>query len=275
MDLQINKNDRINWTTSFAKVAGLKTAIYSSDVPLNHEKTALLVHGINGSHYGLMSVANEMLDSGWRIIMVDLPGHGASDIPDWSDLQGLQNWFNELVKVVSKNFGHLSKIVAHSFGCYSVRPVSAAEIVFVNPVPHISGLYKHSASLAKILYLPGASAVYDWVPFSALRGFLLQSKYSRSRETWNRQHLVAGKDSKTSAKKRQFQTKLAEICRVDNPFKGFAPDKVIMGSEDKMSLDRSAQQMQKTFPSSKIIEIRGGHLLPIENPAGLCAKILL
>lgn len=258
-------------SAEFITIHDTRTAIFSMGDAT--QPTTLLIHGINGSHYGFAELADRLTQAGYHVVLVDLPGHGDSDMPSWSDLANLRQWCDELLGAVASRFGALDKIVAHSFGCYVLGGGGLNwETTFICPVPTVSRYYRVTAKLGRLLALPLAPAIYNWTPFSAWRGFMLLK--AKNWQNWHRQYAVARADSGISAAKRRYQVRLARISEMPHIFASVHPTKVIMGSRDRLPQERSPTQMQQVFPDATIAVVDGGHLLTTESPDQVCAKIV-
>lgn len=97
----MNSLDKYCWSLkrNFAVCGSVRTATFTAH---DHPDT-LLIHGINGSHYGCARLAQQLTERGRRPLLVDLPGHGDSGVPAWCDLASLRRWFSQLYAALSKN----------------------------------------------------------------------------------------------------------------------------------------------------------------------------
>lgn len=98
--------------TNFIKVLGLK--ICSIETNLNEPKTLLILHGWGASSYSWNNVINLLQQEKIRIIAVDLPGFGQSEMPKscWT-ISDYSNFLGNFL-----NAAGLKKIylLGHSFG---------------------------------------------------------------------------------------------------------------------------------------------------------------
>lgn len=249
-------------------------------------RVVLLIHGINGSHYGLNDVARMLFDEGFLPILVDLPGHGDSGFLRNITLKDLRAWLTDVYAYVRDRYGRVSKLVAHSFGCYAVntKAIFASfsgydkhsrdnpEITFICPVPTPMRAAEAFADVApRILRFRVVSKIYNYVPFSLWRGLKMlhhQSIANRERVLYS-----AKNDAKTTGEQRRFQAQLARGAIVKDIFARQKPDKVIAGEFDFVPREKAAE-MQKVFPSAKLIILPTGHMPNVELPREVCDAIM-
>lgn len=72
----------------------------------------VLIHG-NGAHHGWWHLISPALEADWRIIQLDLSGHGDSDR---RDAYGPETWVAEVVAVLDAVGSHDAELVGHSMG---------------------------------------------------------------------------------------------------------------------------------------------------------------
>ncbi|MDF1564721.1 MAG: alpha/beta hydrolase [Deltaproteobacteria bacterium] len=107
--------------------------------------TILLVHGWSGRGSQLGSMVAPLLESGYRVVAFDAPGHGAAD-GDRSALPELAQAIEKVVELV----GPIEGVVAHSLGCAAAslalaRGLEARRLVFLAP-PSNPGAYLQRAA---------------------------------------------------------------------------------------------------------------------------------
>ena len=256
----------------FREINGVKTAIFSTSFRENR-KTILLVHGINGSHFGLEFLAKNLAET-FNLILIDLPGHGKSSLPDNPEhfaLDDLRTWFEELVESLSLS---QINIVAHSFGCYALTPKLSRKYktIFICPVPSAKKSSRFLGLLTEQLFsLKIFAKIYNWVPFAAFRGDMMLR--DTSRENRKKQHCVASADAKTSSEFRKFQAKLAVTSFQKDIFANVKPELVIYGKYDFVPAENSTERLSLIFPNSQLVSLPTGHLPTTEAPEKLAASI--
>jgi pimeloyl-ACP methyl ester carboxylesterase len=240
-------------------------------------------------------------------VLVEMPGHGDSDIPSWRDLKSLRRWFSAATRQIAERFAGRKMVVflhglngsafgcklfekevseaifpklkigdhmvvTHSFGCMAVDKKLATNAIFFTPVPSVSRFYQTSLELAERLFRSRLVIFLYRRPLAAfLRGMIISVR--RDREGLKRIWDVGTYEKKMGRDKRMFQAKLASECIKSGAFDGISPVAVIFGAKDGMPLERSAEDLAKIFPSAKIASVEAGHLAPIEFPEEV-AKVL-
>lgn len=233
-----------------------------SDKPL-----LLLVHGISGDHVGLVPLAVELAKT-YRIVMLDLPGHGSSEQIPIPNAKTLQTWFDAVIALIEKNIGPVAAVCAHSFGCSAVishKTLTKKKVILLNPVPNPSGMY---ATYSRMIMDSAHfwAHIYNWPPFILLRGMTLAKV--RQREALRRVRW-AGLHSRPSFDQIVFQAGLVDMILDGSAYQHAADGKValvVCGMYDTTARQRDTLDMEKVFGSTRAVFLKGGHLLPIESP---------
>lgn len=233
-----------------------------SDKPL-----IVLVHGLSGDHTGMVPLAVELSET-FRVALVDLPGHGTSDIISLPDTAALRRWFDEVLEAIEQDIGTVTAVCAHSFGCSSVlssKNVAHKKIILLNPVPTPSDMYMTYVRI--IMHSAHFWAhIYNWRLFVLLRGMAvakIRTPDAKRRVRW------VGRQVRPAYKQVVFQADLIDValdslayCNANNGKVAL----VVCGMFDTTARQRDSLEMHEVFGSSKTIFLRGGHLLPIESP---------
>ncbi|MCB0390498.1 MAG: alpha/beta hydrolase [Bdellovibrionales bacterium] len=96
---------------NYIKLMGKKIAVYSLG---QSTQTVLFVHGWEGAASDFTHFFNACVDKGYRVLAVDLPGHGLSSL---SQLTAIDT--AKIIKNLSSSFGPIKAIIGHSFGAFS------------------------------------------------------------------------------------------------------------------------------------------------------------
>ncbi|WP_162903647.1 alpha/beta fold hydrolase [Leucobacter sp. wl10] len=115
----------------------------------------LAVHGFRGSHSGLEPLARALSTAGYRVLVPDLPGAGASSpLGGPHDLAGHGRWLLELAGALAPRL-----LLGHSFGTVVVasaiaRGATHAGAVLVNPIlrPPLDGPRRIATAAARAYY---------------------------------------------------------------------------------------------------------------------------
>lgn len=254
--------DRAELHCSFVQIDGVRTAVYISETINTRRKTILLVHGLGGSYAGMIPLG-QVLAKTCNVIYVDLPGHGASDLPvDQTDLGGIDSWILHLLDGGMIGDVRVDQVVAHSFGCYIAAKSYAAHPVpttFLMPVEHVSRSYTISARLAylfRALIIPP----YNIRWWSTFRGFVLS--HHRTAKTWHILQFIA-RTTQPSRAQLRYQLRIAtQLPRYEVPDDSKCT--VVFGTFDTMSRVGLAV-LSTRLKQTKIITVESGHMAPIEQ----------
>ena len=242
-----------------------KTCVWLT--PASDKPLIILIHGIGGDHAGLVPLAME-LSGDYRVGIVDLPGHGKSDIIPLPDADALQHWCAQLVKSIGREIGPIAFICAHSFGCSAVLGkdvLTTQKIILINPVPTPSQAY---ARYSRIVMSSSRflAHIYNWQPFILLRGRTIRKVHTR--EAIQRVRWV-GLHSPSHYHQIVFQSGLVDMILDSSAYRNAKTGKialVIASISDTTAAERGSLDMQNVFGDCKVAFLRGGHLLPIETP---------
>lgn len=254
------------WTKKLEKkfivAYNIKTAIFIA--PDNCKPVAVFLHGINGDHHGMIPLAH--LSQRYRPILIDLVGHGETDMPKdgATDLTTLRFWFSKVIDIIAKNYGKPALIVTHSFGCYVVNQDDQIKSAFICPVPTASKFYISMSRVGDFMFKTNlAIRVYNSFPFAIVRGIKLL--HTRTRQTIDLMVFLSQVSRAATLEQRRYQARLSLLSSTKNLFVNIDPNVVIIGLADKVACERSSDQMQRVFPQAVIKSASGGHLAPIEN----------
>jgi len=111
----------------------------------------VLLHGWEGRGAQLGAFASPLVEAGFRVIAIDAPGHGES-----SGRLSSMPQFVEALRALSRRFGDLHAIVAHSFGSAAAASavhhgLEAKVLVFIAPP---ADLQEYVAFFGDLLELP-------------------------------------------------------------------------------------------------------------------------
>lgn len=254
----------------FIVAQGIKTAIFVA--PDNGKPVALFIHGINGDHHGVVPLAHQ--SQRYRPILVDLPGHGDTAIPEdgAADIVMIRSWFADVHRIITERYGEPALFVAHSFGCYAIHQEIKTETVLICPVPAVSRFYNQMLKFGNVMFKTRVVIkFYNWFPFSVLRGIKLLRV--RTKRAIKLVVFLSRVGQAATVEQRRYQARLSFVSSAEGVFENVHPTMVIIGSADTVSQERTADQMKTVFPRSDIHTVTGGHLAPIENTQEIFAII--
>ncbi len=136
------------------EAGGSRTTVYTygpEDGP-----AVLAVHGFRGTHYGLEPLAIALASHGYRVLVPDLPGAGASSpLQGTHDAVGYGAWLGELAERLPQT----KLLLGHSFGSVIVSAAVAQGTtpdgtVLINPIlePPLTGPRRIATAAARSYY---------------------------------------------------------------------------------------------------------------------------
>jgi pimeloyl-ACP methyl ester carboxylesterase len=252
-------------TQSWVTQKGHKTSIWhtiKADKPLY-----VMVHGINGNHFGLVPLAVELAQD-FQLVIVELPGHGHSGYVRRPSAIKLQQWFSDVLAQIEREYAQKAVIVAHSFGCMVVLQdtlLKTRDVVLLNPVPTPSEMYeRYSRIIMRSSHF--WAHIYNWRAFVFLRGLVLakiRTRSSLTRVRW------AGRQELPSYQQIMYQAGLVDVIldpSVYDTARSGHVKLVVCGMADTTATERDMLDMRQAFGLSDVAFLNGGHLLPIETP---------
>ena len=259
---------------SYARVGAVRGVIEVEDLRLSWAEipaetapargTVFLVHGLRGETAVLLPLAQELSARGWRVICLDLPGHGLSAPPP----EGFG--IGDAARIVAEAAGKLPlgprpAAVGHSMGGWVValaaleEPGLFGEVVLVSaagllvPPPSYPLLLPDNAADAKaslplLLYEP------PWVPRPIL---------------W----IAARRPMETSLA--LMRSAASGDYLLDGLLSGMNPPSlVIWGAEDRLLPPDSGRRMAAELPGGRFREIpEAGHMVVWEKPVEVAVEI--
>jgi hypothetical protein len=109
--------------------------------------------------------------------------------------------------------------------------------------------------------------IYNWPPFIMLRGMTLakiRTRDARRRVRWTGLH------SRPSFDQIVFQASLVDMILDGSAYRHAKEGTIAMvvcGMYDTTARERDTLDMEEVFGQSRVVFLKGGHLLPIESPA--------
>lgn len=245
-------------------IGGKTTAVWHTK-PNPARSNIVFVHGISGDRHGLVPLLARLADT-YNCILVELPGHGSSDFLPLRSSRDLQEWWRQATQQIEQRYGSIVVMVAHSFGCLAFSRAIDCQKIMINPVPEPAEQYARYARVMRRL-APFIGLIYNLRWFVWLRSAVLiknRTLESRRNVRW------VSKLSKPSFQQFIYQSRLTAMLSdsfgVPRSYSDI--NLVIVGISDTSARQRDTLDFRKVFgPDSELLFLRGGHLLPIEDPA--------
>lgn len=239
----------------------------------------VLLHGLAGSHHGLMLLAEHLTD--YHLFLPDLPGHGGSAVPAHADAEALGAWFAAFLELVRERTGQVPLVVAHSFGSQIAAiacqqaPQSFARCVLMNPVPHVSvmpRLFQHSLAFVPhtVAHRLGANQhTQYWRNFYLL---VRRDPQSIARMQWVISHGVNKPGN--FAFYINLSRQLMNLATYSPTLGKSGTFYCIVGDTDRMINSKTLAYLRSIFGTRHFaVCARTGHLMPIEAPQETAALV--
>lgn len=250
--------------------------------------TMVMVHGFRGDHHGLLRVVENL--PGYRIIVPDLPGFGASGplAPSNHTVQGYARVVGTLLRELG--LGPETVLLGHSFGSMvaaefaAANPGALSELILVNPIcePALEGGQRIASRLAEFYYLAGAR-LPERLGLALLRNRLIVRLMSifmaKTKDPDLRRYIHAQHDAYFSA----FSGRdvLLEAFRAsitgtvtDSASALALPVLLIAAEEDDLGSVAGQQRLAALMPDAELHVIPAvGHLVHYETPDKAAALI--
>ncbi|MCL2316702.1 MAG: alpha/beta fold hydrolase [Actinomycetia bacterium] len=251
----------------FVEAHGLRTALVVW--PDNGLPPAMLLPGLTGTYRGLIPLAREAVHT--RPILVDLPGHGDTDVPTWWRQPDLRAWFADVHAAVAADYGAPALVVAHSFACLTVPP-GTPDVTFVCPVPAVQPVTMAAARvLRRALRLPALTEAFNEPLGSALRDLWMVKR--KTWATWRELLAMDREEWRITPGQRSYQAGLTRVMTGPDQFAGVAPRRVVVVDRDVLAGRHTARDMAARFPDAELIVLDSGHLVVIEDAPTLASTI--
>ncbi len=246
-----------------------------------NQLTILFVHGLKGTHLGMIDVANELKTYSWYV--PDLPGHGASEL---MDQHSLEQYAKILQNFMHKQGHKQYVVVGHSYGAnvalelaLLAGPKEVTKLMAIAPYPGYKNTPTNLAFTSMyvfIKYFP--KPIVNFLLLSKLSvfitGFLLYSTPDKERVK-KLQH--QGYHEKTNFEKRVMVEAVESLRHFDlrtSLARLKQPTMLLYGDKDKFARLLGIED----DVTNKLVKVQrylgGGHLIPLEYPSKV-AKIVL
>ena len=226
----------------------------------------VLIHGSGMNRTAWQLQTRYLAHHGYRVAAVDLPGHGGSEGPSLASIEQMGDWIAEMVDVLGFGSAHL---VGHSMGTYIAleavkrHPGVARSLVLLGtagamPVhPELLDSAKNNIPHAGDLMTSWGYSSRAHVGRHASPGFWLLGGSRALIEV-----SPAGALAADMAACQSYVGALTAAASVS------CPVSVILGSDDKMTPVRSAQELLAAFdPPATVVVLDGvGHMIQFEDP---------
>lgn len=246
-------------------VAGVETFVYTGGVDPDPALPAvLMVHGAGMDHSVWRFQGRALAHSGWRVLAVDLPGHGKSEGKPPGSIAEAAEWVAELVEAVGLD--RLS-LVGHSMG-------SLIGIQLAAETPNIVDrlvLVGTSGEMAVHPDLLAAAEAGDRLAVDLIVGWSFGTAGRRGGHpqagTWLPAAAVRLLERSLDGALGSDLAACAGFPGLERARRVTAPTLVIQGAEDRMTPVSAARKLVETMPDARLEIVPGtGHMVMVEAP---------
>jgi pimeloyl-ACP methyl ester carboxylesterase len=236
------------------------------------KKTILLLHGLRGTHHGLISIAKELEKRGYQTLTPDLPGSGERAELSNKTLDGYADWLHDYIK----ESGVKPYIIGHSMGSIIVSHYLEKypndvqkKVVLMSPIFRSKAGQKSSnvtyALANGALHILPKKPRYRFMgskPVSWCISHFLTADKSRQKEIDELHYKYSGRFASANSLLADMKISMKEQTILP-------PDKevlYIIGNRDRLTKVNIARARTTEY-GAKFAEIEGtGHLLNYEQP---------
>lgn len=248
-------------------------------------KTVILIHGLRGTHHGLLDIA-KALPSEYRVITPDLPGSGVRAELDNKNMDGYAEWLHDYIS--SLNLKQKPYIVAHSMGSIIVSHYLEKypndvqpKVVLLSPIFRTKFNQALSSSLYAIasgfLHLLPKTPRYNFLRSKAvsfcISHYLTYDK-SMQKQIDQLHYRYGGRFASAASLMADMKISMKQQAIVPPRKKVH----FIIGNKDKLTSLKLAKQYSEKYSTGFDVIQNSGHLINYERPdevAGLIARALV
>ena len=235
-----------------------------SGTPSDAANTLIFVHGAGFDHTIWVMPARYFARHGWRVVALDLPGHGRSQGQALTSIAQMADWLAQVIDAVSPN--QQASVVGHSMGSLVAMSLAARH---ANKVQKLA-LLGTSAPMPVADVLLNAALDNDQAAIDMTNTWSHSARGSLgSSQNPGVSNLHIGERLLQQAGAGVFHTDLA-ACNgftADGLAEVKQPTLVIIGDEDKMTPPRAGLAVSDQLPHVQQRRLAGcGHSMLSEQP---------
>lgn len=235
-----------------------------SGTPSDAANTLIFVHGAGFDHTIWVMPARYFARHGWRVVALDLPGHGRSQGQALTSIAQMADWLAQVIDAVSPN--QQASVVGHSMGSLVAMSLAARH---ANKVQKLA-LLGTSAPMPVADVLLNAALDNDQAAIDMTNTWSHSARGSLgSSQNPGVSNLHTGERLLQQAGAGVFHTDLA-ACNgftADGLAEVKQPTLVIIGDEDKMTPPRAGLAVADQLPNVQQRRLAGcGHSMLSEQP---------
>lgn len=227
----------------------------------------LLLHGAGGSHLSWGDIAAGIAAEGFRVLVPDLPGHGASDGPALTSIPALAGWLDAFLAATGVE---RAAVAGHSMGALAALELAARHPQRV----------RRLALLGAASTMPVNQALLDMARDDPPAAGALIAKWGFAKEPPPLPELVTGLAGQLGdCPPGSLHAGLAACNAYDGGDDAAAlvrcPAAVIIGGQDRMAAPDSGRALAGTMPHGRAVVLGGtGHMMMAEHPGAVRNALL-
>lgn len=230
--------------------------------------SAVLIHGVSGASLDGIFLAEKLYTKGYKIYLLDLPGHGMATPNNFTNFDQLGQWLAEFINLKSPDVvmaQSYASAVLYSADSQGLLPANLRK-VYCCPTPSVSVKTRILEQAALVLPTAISGPIYHSYPAIWLRTKIMHKdgkKLSFSR-------MIDSEKSKTKTLNIRQSNEMAELLNTDSPYykrdlKVSSNTYVFYGQKDNVVLAKNEREISKIFAGANIYKIPSvGHLLHFE-----------
>lgn len=234
-------------------------AVFAATFGADDAPTVMLVHGAGGSHRTWSGIAETVAARGFRVVVPDLPGHGASAGPALTGIGALADWLSDFM--AAAGIGRAA-LAGHSMGALAALDCAARYPT------RVGSLLLLGAAAA----MPVNKALLDMALADPLAAAALIAKWSFAKEPPPAPALLAETAADLAASPPGVLH--ADLAACNQYAEGQAmaaliscPATVIIGGQDRMSPPEAGRALAGLLRLGRVAELEAaGHMMMAEHP---------
>jgi pimeloyl-ACP methyl ester carboxylesterase len=260
---------------------GAQLAVWDLPGDSPEAPVVVLPHCWGCSHEIWIPVARRLRDQGYRVVLYDQRGHGASTrgtAPLAMDTLAL-----DLEAVLEATDVHDVVLAGHSMGGMTVMALATYRPEVLRARAKAIVLVATSATAISLAGVgsPELAAAFIGSPLVS-RALMTKSGHLLVRTSFGakpvRSHMELTRDIFANCDGKVRGDFVVSMGRM-NHLEGIAsidiPTTVMVGTRDTLTVPKKADQMVSTIPGSRLVTLKGkGHMLPLEDPDAVTDEIV-
>ena len=230
--------------------------------------TLVFIHGLSGSSSAWLPY-EELFESQYNLLTIDLRGHGMSDKPRRYDAYALKNFVDDVYKLLNHASVGKCIFVSHSFGTLIALEFIVAHqelvsrAIFLSPTAYLDNIRGSSLVRAGSIVL---AALFRLIPFHpVIRGRVDYSRYHYTGD-WDMRRIFSD-ISRTTLRVYIYCLAHAYAVNYDELWKEIrVPTLIMHGTEDSYIPASHSVQLSKEIQHATLVLLpRANHIIVLNN----------